>query len=314
MTPNDQSGSPGAAASRLDLQEIVEELGYAAEETARWMALFHRSAVCKTEPDPGLIVEAAHETTRFGRWYAGRQGSGVFDQEAFQALAATHEALFNHVGILARRAWRDDKVPVGEYDALLAKIEAFDDQSRRLAKAFRAALSDLDPLTGVQTRGNMERDLKREQQRTLRTAQPCCLALVDIDHFKNVNDQHGHLIGDQVLGVVTRMLEDSLRPYDSIYRFGGEEFLVCLPDAGPEEARLVLERIRGNIGAMEIEIATAETLAQTLSVTVSVGVAQMAPRRPIGEIIERADRALYVAKSSGRDQVRVWTAELALGT
>lgn len=310
MTPNDQSGPPGAMASRLELQEIVEELGHAAEETARWLALFHRSAVCKIEPDPGLIVEAAHEGTRFGRWYAERQGSGVFDQEAFQVLAATHEALFNHVGILARRAWRDDKVPVGEYDALVDKIEAFDDQSRRLAKAFRAALSDLDPLTGVQTRGNMERDLRREQQRALRTAQPCCLALVDIDHFKNVNDNHGHLIGDKVLGLVTRMLEDSLRPYDSIYRFGGEEFLVCLPDTGPEEARLVLERIRKKIGAMKIDLGTTETL----TVTVSVGVAQMAPRRPIEEITERADKALYVAKSSGRDQVRVWTAELALGT
>lgn len=311
MSSNGQSGAlglpAGVAASRMDLQEIVEELDRAAEETAHWLALFHRSAVCKTQPDPRLVVDGAHEATRFGRWYAERRGSGVFDQEAFQALEATHEALYNHVGILARRAWLDDKVPVVEYDALLAKIDAFKEQSRRLAKAFRAALSDLDPLTGVQTRGNMERDLRREQQRALRTSQPCCLTLVDIDYFKKVNDNHGHLVGDQVLAAVTRTLEDSLRPYDSIYRFGGEEFMVCLPDTGPEEARLVLERIRKKIGAMVVDIGDAETL----SVTVSVGVAQLAPRRPIEEIIERADKALYVAKESGRDQVRVWTAELA---
>lgn len=311
MTPNEQtcpSGSPpDAAASRAGLQEIVEELDRAAEETARWLALFHRSAVCKVEPDPGLIVEAAHETTRFGRWYAQRQGVGLFEQDAFQALAVAHEALFDHVGILARRAWLDDKVPREEYDVLMIKIDAFEDQSRRLAKAFRAALSNLDPLTGVQTRANMERDLKREQQRALRTAQPCCLALVDIDHFKKVNDDHGHLVGDQVLGAITRMLEDSLRPYDSVYRFGGEEFMICLPDTGPEEARLVLERIRKKIGVTGVDVGGTETLA----VTVSVGVAQMAPRRPIEEITERADRALYAAKSSGRNQVRVWTAELA---
>lgn len=313
MTPPERMGTPalgpGVAASRMDLQEIVEELDHAAGETAGWLALFHRSAVCKTDPNPGLVVDDAHEATRFGRWYAERRGSGVFDQDAFQVLAATHEALFNHVGILARRAWLDEKVPVPEYDALMSKIDAFEDQSRRLAKAFRAALSDLDPLTGVQTRGNMERDLKREQQRALRTAQPCCLALVDIDHFKKVNDNHGHLVGDQVLGAVTRMLEDSLRPYDSIYRFGGEEFMVCLPDAGPEEARLVLERIRKKIGAMEIAVSG----AGKLTVTVSVGISQMAPRRPIEEITERADKALYVAKESGRNQVRVWTAELERG-
>ncbi|MDG2285098.1 MAG: diguanylate cyclase [Alphaproteobacteria bacterium] len=303
------SSTAPATASRIELEEIVAELGRAAEETARWLALFHRSAVCKVEPDPGLLADAAHETTRFGRWYAERQGQGVFDQDAFQTLATTHEALFTHVGILARRAWRDDKVPLEEYNALLSKISAFDDQSRRLAKAFRAALSDLDPLTGVQTRCNMERGLRREQHRALRTSQPCCLALVDIDHFKKVNDSHEHRAGDQVLAAVTRMLEDSLRPYDSIYRFGGEEFLVCLPDTGPEEARRVLERIRKSIGALTVDIGA----FGTLSVTVSVGVAQLAVRRPIEEITARADQALYVAKEKGRDQVKVWTAELSNG-
>lgn len=310
MTPNDEAGmsglAPGAGASRTELQEIVEELEHAARETANWLALFHRSAVCKTEPDPGLVVDDAYAATRFGRWYADRRGAGVFDQEAFEALAATHQALLNHVGILARRAWLDDKVPTGEYDALVKKIHAFEDQSQRLARAFRAALSDLDPLTGIQNRANMERELKREQQRALRSGRPCCLALVDIDHFKSVNDSHGHLVGDQVLAAVTRTLEDSLRPYDSIFRFGGEEFLVCLPDTGPEEARLVLERIRRKIAKAELAIAEDASLA----VTISVGVAQMAPRRPITEITERADAALYLAKEGGRDQVRVWTAEL----
>ncbi|MBL6598130.1 MAG: diguanylate cyclase [Alphaproteobacteria bacterium] len=311
MTPNDEAGAldhaPDVAASRVELREIVEELDLAAQETAGWLALFHRSAVCKTEPDPGLVVDDAHATTRFGRWYAERRGAGVFDQEAFEALAATHQALLNHVGILARRAWLDEKVPSGEYDALVKKIHAFEDQSQRLARAFRAALSDLDPLTGIQNRANMERELKREQHRALRSGRPCCLALVDIDHFKNVNDTHGHLVGDQVLAAVTRTLEDSLRPYDSIFRFGGEEFLVCLPDTGPEEARLVLERIRKKLRGAALAIGE----DQSLSVTISVGIAQMAPRRPVEEITERADTALYLAKEGGRDQVRVWTAELA---
>jgi diguanylate cyclase len=310
MPPGPLETEVGEAMSRRDLQEIVEELGHAGQETAAWVALFHRSAICKTEPASCLIAEDAHASTRFGRWYAERRGAGVFDQEAFETLAATHQALFNHVTILARRAWRDDRVPEVEYDALLAKIHAFEDQARRLARAFRAALSDLDPLTGIQNRGNMGRELQREQQRALRTSRPCCLALVDIDHFKKVNDTYGHLAGDQVLAAVTRTLEDSLRPYDSVYRFGGEEFLVCLPDTGPEETRLVLERIRRKIAGAAL---TLDGFA-TLKVTVSVGIAQIVPRRPIEEITERADAALYLAKEGGRDQVRVWTAELARNT
>ena len=293
------------ATSRIDLEEIVRELDLAGEETARWLALFHHSAICKVEPDPSLVVDDAHAETRFGLWYASRRGSSVFDQEAFQSLAVTHQTLFSHAGILARRAWRDARVPLEEYNALLSKVDAFNDQARRLAKAFRAALSDLDPLTGVQTRSTMEKDLRREQHRAFRTGQPCCLALVDVDHFKAVNDTHGHLAGDRVLAAITRMLTDCLRPYDSIYRFGGEEFLLCLPDTGPEKARAVLERVRRSIDGIEIDIGGPETL----SVTVSAGVAQLVPRRPVEEITDRADQALYAAKASGRNQVRVWTAE-----
>lgn len=295
------------AASRADFEEIVGRLEQATVETAQWLARFHRSAVCKVAPDEALLADNAHAETDFGRWYSERKGTGVFDQDAFVALAATHQALFSHAGILGRRAWRDDRVPVEEYDALVDKTNAFNEQARRLAKAFRAALSDLDPLTGTQNRGGMERDLKREQQRALRTSQPCSVALVDIDHFKKVNDGHGHLAGDRVLAAVTRMLIDSLRPYDSIYRFGGEEFLLCLPDTGPEDSRSVLERIRKRIASMAIDVGGSEAL----SVTVSIGIAQMAPRRPIDEITDRADRALYMAKESGRNQVRVWTAESA---
>ena len=295
------------AVSRPEIQEIVDRLEQATAETAQWLARFHRSAVCKVAPEEDVVADDAHIDTEFGRWYESRRGSGVVDQDAFAALAATHQALYAHATILARRAWRDEKVPVQEYDALLEKVNAFNDQARRLAKAFRAALSDLDPLTGVQTRTSMERDLKREQYRAFRTRQPCSVALVDIDHFKRVNDTLGHLAGDRVLAAVTRLLNDGLRPYDSIYRFGGEEFLLCLPDTGPEQARSVLERVRKAIGSTPMDIGA----DQPVSITVSIGIAQLLPRRPIGEITARADQALYSAKTGGRNLVRVWTAESA---
>jgi len=293
--------------SRPEIQEIVDQLERATQETSQWLARFHRSAVCKVAPEDDVVADDAYLDTGFGRWYETHRGSSVFDQDAFVALAGLHQALYSHATILARRAWRDDKLPVEEYDALLEKVDAFNDQARRLAKAFRAALSDLDPLTGVQTRSSMERDLKREQFRAYRTRQPCTIALVDIDHFKRVNDTLGHLAGDRVLAAVTRMLNDGLRPYDSIYRFGGEEFLLCLPDTGPEQARLVLERVRKTIGATSLEIGAEELC----SITVSIGIAQLTPRRPINEITARADQALYQAKKAGRNKVKVWTAETA---
>ena len=304
--PSTSTLKSDAVGSRLELQEIVDHLEKATEETAEWLAQFHRSAVCKIEPASSLVADDPHQDTEFGCWYEANRGIGVFEQDAFISLAAIHQALYSHAGILARRAWRDNKVPVEEYEALLVKVSAFNDQARRLAKAFRAALSDLDPLTGIQTRNTMEGDLKREQHRVVRTGQPCCIALVDIDHFKAVNDSYGHLAGDRVLAVLTGILSNSLRPYDSIYRFGGEEFLLCLPDTRPEGAKSILERICKHISNTPIDIGTEE-----LGITVSIGVAQIAPRRPISEIIARADKALYLGKGNGRNQVQIWTADLA---
>lgn len=293
--------------SRRQIEEILRELEAAVEETRQWLSLFHRSVVCKVRPDAGIVAEDAHDHSRFARWYHANRGEGVFDQPAFQMLAGMHQALYAHVAILARRGWRDERIPAEEYDALIHKTDAFNEQAQRMARAFRAALSNLDPLTGTSNRQTMEKELAREQQRVRRSGQPCSVALADIDHFKSVNDTHGHLVGDRVLSRVTRLIEDSLRPYDSIYRFGGEEFLVCLPETTPEDARRVLDRVRKRVGEEEIPLDD----GRILKVTISFGVAPLLPRRRIEEITEWADKALYEAKRAGRNRVVVWTAERA---
>ncbi len=276
------------------------------EETRQWLALFHRALVCRLRPDPEVVTEDAHRMSRFGRWYSTNRDDDIFSQPAFAMLVGMHQGLYAHAAILAVRGWKDDGIPAGEYDALLHKIDSFNEQAGRMARAFRAALSDLDPLTGTNTRMTMERELMREQQRMRRSGRPCSIAIADIDRFKSVNDTYGHQAGDRVLARVTRIIEDTLRPYDSIYRFGGEEFLISLPDSGPEDARRVLDRVRKTISETPIQIDKGDPL----SVTVSFGVAQLVPRRSLKDIMERADRALYEAKNNGRDQVVVWTAEL----
>ncbi|WP_319025067.1 diguanylate cyclase [Nisaea nitritireducens] len=301
-----QQQAPDSALSRRQLEEIVRELEAAVEETRQWLALFHRALVCRLRPDPEVVTEDAHRMSRFGRWYSTNRDDDIFSQPAFAMLVDMHQGLYAHAAILAVRGWKEDKIPAEEYDALLHKIDSFNEQAGRMARAFRAALSDLDPLTGTNTRSTMERELMREQQRMRRSGRPCSIAIADIDKFKSVNDTYGHQAGDRVLARVTRIIEDTLRPYDSIYRFGGEEFLICLPDSGPEDARRVLDRVRNTISETPISIDTGDPL----SITVSFGVAQLVPRRSLKDIMERADRALYEAKNGGRNQVVVWTAEL----
>lgn len=296
---------PDAASHRSRHEAIVTAIEKALRGIDDRLARFHRSAMANVRPDDDLLRLGGHDASEFGAWYEQRRETPPLDQPAFETLVALHEALLNHLALLAERAWKTEKVPVEEYDALLEKVSAFRDQAQRLAKAFQAAISDIDPLTGAQTRQVMQRDLKREVVRVKRSGTPACIALADIDHFKSINDRHGHGVGDQVLAAVSSSLIDNLRPYDSVYRYGGEEFLICLPDTGPEEARRVLERVRSRI-AKEVFM-TAE--GEEVGLTVSFGVTLLNPRRPITELVERADKALYTAKAEGRNRVEVWRAE-----
>ncbi|MDF1793887.1 MAG: diguanylate cyclase [Thalassobaculaceae bacterium] len=300
---------PDAASHRSRHEAIVNAIERALYGIDDRLVRFHRSAVSKVRPDDDLIHLGSHGGSEFGAWYEERKENPPLDQPAFETLVALHEALLNHLALLAERAWKSEKVPIEEYDALLEKVKAFQEQAHRMAKAFQAAISDIDPLTGAQTRQVMQRDLKREVVRGRRSGSPACIALADIDHFKAINDTFGHGVGDQVLAAVSTELIDNLRPYDSVYRYGGEEFLICLPDTGPEEARRVLDRVRARIAK---ETFTSDD-GREVKLTVSFGLTLLNPRRPIPEIIERADKALYVAKEAGRNRVEVWRAEKSAG-
>jgi two-component system cell cycle response regulator len=163
-----------------------------------------------------------------------------------------------------------------------------------------------DPLTGVNNRRYVERRLREEIGRTQRQGYALSCLYLDIDHFKKINDKYGHQGGDEVLRDVAARIKAELRLSDALGRFGGEEFLVLLIDAGSEDALNVAERIRASMAEHAFTLSTDEKL----TVTVSVGVATMlsaerdAPIEMIAQqFIAKADRALYQAKSSGRNKV-----------
>jgi diguanylate cyclase (GGDEF)-like protein/PAS domain S-box-containing protein len=145
-----------------------------------------------------------------------------------------------------------------------------------------------DSLTGLLNRRALEEQLPRELARARRARSPLCVAIVDIDHFKAYNDTHGHLAGDEVLRQCARVWDESLRGEDTIVRFGGEEFLVLLPDTELEEAAEVVQRLRART---------------PLEQTCSAGLARWDFVESADDLLARADAALYLAKAGGRDQL-----------
>ena len=161
-------------------------------------------------------------------------------------------------------------------------------------------LSLRDPLTGLSNRRHFRAVLDRTIDVVARSGDPALLLMVDIDHFKSVNDTHGHMAGDQVLQAVAQTLAKCVRPMDTVARYGGEEFAVVLPNCHALFGVTVAERIRQAIEAMPVTISS----GQTLNVTVSVGGAY-APewvRSTATLWTERADVQLYRAKREGRNR------------
>ncbi len=166
-------------------------------------------------------------------------------------------------------------------------------------------LAAYDDLTGLLNRRSFLYALGAELVRADRGDEPVSLIVADLDHFKRVNDRHGHLTGDAVLTAVAQDVRQSLRPYDAACRIGGEEFAVILPRSGSGDAMEVAERIRTLVG-----LATREGLP---GVTISLGVATFpADGRTIRTLVSRADDAMYAAKDAGRNTVRAWQAAPAV--
>jgi diguanylate cyclase (GGDEF)-like protein len=165
-----------------------------------------------------------------------------------------------------------------------------------------AAAARTDPKTGLLNATAWQREADGEVTRALRSATPLALLLVDVDHFKRVNDSHGHLTGDDVLRALAAELRQQVRESDVVGRFGGEEFTVLLPRTDAAGACRIAERLRSSAGALSVASADAR-----ISVTVSIGVAVLGQHgSDLFELLAAADVALYRAKDAGRNRVRLY--------
>ena len=171
------------------------------------------------------------------------------------------------------------------------------------------AASRIDTKTGLLNASTWEREAEIEIIRAVRTHIPLAVALVDIDHFKVVNDTHGHLVGDKALRAVTDALRSQLRAYDRAGRFGGEEFAVLLPHAREQDALNVAERLRAHIAGLSIPVDDEDESAGRVQLTISVGVASLdGENRELTDLLAAADAALYHAKETGRNKTHMISA------
>lgn len=220
------------------------------------------------------------------------------------ALDAPHRDLVREVASIVRFAGDRDR-QVRELELKLAALEGHN-LDLLLKNRNLAEVSARDTLTGLYNRWYVLEKIDSEMNRSLRNGCPVSVLMLDIDHFKAVNDAFGHSAGDGVLRSVAQVLRDSCRVYDVAGRYGGEEFCVVLPDTKVGNTSAVAERIRERMAASSFDVGN-----ESVVVTASIGIAGI-DSDDGGEVvspstlIDRADRALYSAKHHGRNRVEFW--------
>jgi len=212
-------------------------------------------------------------------------------------LGSTNKTLLNDVPVGEAELKDGDYVTIGS--CVLKFMERSSVEARYHDEIYQ--LATLDPLTRLANRRHFLELFERELQRSLRHRRPLALLIVDLDHFKAINDGHGHVIGDVVLEQVGATLQSAARGEAIAARIGGEEFAIALPEHEPDASLAVAEEVRSAVEAMPLQLAGARC-----TVTVSIGVAAWRPgMEKTSDLLRAADEALYRAKQAGRNRVVV---------
>ena len=273
-------------------EEIVQRL------FDRYVSDMTEAKAKRIEGDLNRVLSVVGSTANDAYGHADRYGTTLtaIDRELAQS-PMSQEALHVQVGEVLKETRGMQDVLRALKDHLTAtrgEVEELRDELNRVREEVL-----IDALTGLVNRRGFDERIHH----FVSSGAGICLVLIDIDHFKRINDTYGHVFGDSVLRAIAGTLKNSVKGRDVVARYGGEEFAVLLPETGIEAGRIVAEQLRDRVARSRIRRTKVEEVIDTI--TVSAGVAEHRKGETILEFVERADVSLYASKSGGRNKVTV---------
>jgi diguanylate cyclase (GGDEF)-like protein len=284
------------------IRKALKELEQATHNHDQWAEMLFGTLICRLPPDERDISPDAHRRCRFGQWYYRFNIADVEQNPGFEEIGLAHERMHQFAGSLLRASMEDSSISISDYERFVSALKRMRLEIETVRRELEDALYNLDPLTGTPSRVGMLTKLREQGELVKRSVHSCVIAMIDFDRFKSVNDRYGHLVGDKVLVDTARHIMAHLRPYDKVFRYGGEEFLICLPDTDLKSGSEAVDRLRKEIGAIEHQT---EGKA-TINVTVSAGLTLLDPDASVETSNDLADKALYAAKARGRNTAVHW--------
>jgi len=294
----------------LRLDEVLEQLTRAVHEHTDWQesvleAIVHGAPFHANEPGDGV-----HRACRFNRWYFDLAPAELWGTPAYAAMGVEHWRLHRLADRLLHKIATGAAIDVAEFDELIAGSVRLHDALDALRHGVAEAVRNLDATTGAADRAGLLSDLRAWRDLAKRGVQKCSIVLMDLDHFQAINVAHGQQIGDELLAVVARRLVRLLRPFDKVFRYGADEFLIALPGADLAMTQSVIKQVREGFASSPLMTTPGGI---DLRVTASFGLASLDPDVSAEESVERADQALLLAKTAGGNRAISWDPSVTTG-
>ncbi len=289
-----------------DVQDFITRLDAAEQAHMAWSRRLLRCAILKISPGDDALADDAHCRCAFGKWFLQyRERFDNLEPLATQRLDEQHRQMHD----AARSICRDilsgaagNAVTIDDFERTQASVIA---DLAILKTQCLAHSARLDSLTGLPLRYGLEEEFQRCLAQTMRRKELMILLLLDIDHFKRVNDVHGHAAGDLALQHVANLLRSHCRAGEPLFRFGGEEFIALMQVSNRDVAQRAAERLLQGFRDNPLRLPD----GHMLSLRVSAGLAESGHEESMADAVARADGALYAAKAAGRDNWQWATAE-----
>lgn len=278
---------------------VVDEINLARSYHSKWHKNILRNLITKLTPDFIDLLENSHELCEFGKWYKNfDQKVFMKNNQTFLRLAQTHHQAHFQAAQLLQKHVDDQPISVEDWDQFELTIDEMLYSFRLLRNELLEQINDYDPLTKARNRTTMLHTLRKHYAFYQKEELNSAVVMFDLDHFKKINDTYGHAVGDKVLVAVVKQAKQLIRPEDSIYRYGGEEFVLFMPNTTLSQAEETVESLRL---AIEKNGVFSEKHQTDIKVTASFGVTVFTNSRSVEESIDFADSLMYKAKAAGRN-------------
>ncbi|MCW8917458.1 MAG: diguanylate cyclase [Gammaproteobacteria bacterium] len=297
-----QSPTSVAAPTLGEVESSLRELDAAIIGHTKWLTEWNTRIICGIPVEDRYIAEGSHRESYFGRWYYAEHARFLHQHPSFVAIGERHRRVHNGMSTIAKKVNGGTPPALSIYRAFIDAEVSLSESVIALRDELYRLLLSFDYLTGALNRQAFFHLLELEYSRVIRLNEPGCVVFLDIDNFKQINDRYGHAAGDAALAAVASFVMGNMRLYDSVCRYGGEEFLICMPQTTSATAYAIIDRIREALSQKRIAIAD----NHEIQISASFGIATMSAAEALTDTLEHADNALYRAKADGRNRVGIW--------